>query len=275
MLQDQTFAFIGSGAMGEAMIKGLITSAGVPASNISASGPRQERGDELKAKYGVCTTTHNLDAIKGAQIVVLSVKPQVLHEVMEELAGRIAPDALVLSIVAGARIETISTVLRHNSIARAMPNTPAQIGLGMTVWTCPEELSQLHRDQAKAVFGSFGEEVYVGDERYLDMATALSGTGPAYVFLFMEAMVDAGVHMGFSRRVAEQLVYQTVQGSVEYARQAGRHLATLRNQVTSPGGTSAEALYQIEKGGLRTVMSRAIWAAYQKSRRLGRGVEED
>jgi len=275
MLHDQTFAFIGSGTMGEAMIKGLITSAGVPAPNIFASGPRPERGAELQARYGVHVTVHNLEAIDGAQIVVLSVKPQMLHGVMEELAGRIASEALVLSIVAGARLETITTVLRHKSVARAMPNTPAQIGLGMTVWTCPEALSQLHRDQATAVFGSFGEEVYVGDERYLDMATALSGTGPAYVFLFMEAMVDAGVHMGFSRRVAEQLVYQTVRGSVEYAQQAGRHLATLRNQVTSPGGTSAEALYQIEKGGLRTVMSRAIWAAYQKSRRLGRGVEED
>ena len=275
MLQDQTFAFIGSGAMAEAMIKGLVTSAGVRAATITASGPRPERGDELRDRYGVCVTTHNLDAIGGAQIVVLSVKPQMLHEVMEELTGRIVPEALVLSIVAGARIETIATVLRHSSIARAMPNTPAQIGLGMTVWTCPEALSQLHRDQAQAAFGSFGDEVYVSDERYLDMATALSGTGPAYVFLFMEAMVDAGVHMGFSRRVAEQLVYQTVRGSVEYARQAGRHLATLRNQVTSPGGTSAEALYQIEKGGLRTVMSRAIWAAYQRSRRLGRGVEED
>ncbi|NTU63758.1 MAG: pyrroline-5-carboxylate reductase, partial [Chloroflexi bacterium] len=182
---------------------------------------------------------------------------------------------LVLSIVAGARTEVITNLLLHKAVVRSMPNTPAQIGLGMTVWTCPELMSQLHRDQAKAVFTSIGEEVFVSDERYLDMATALSGTGPAYVFLFMEAMVDAGVHMRFSRNDAEQMVYQTVRGSVEYARQAGRHLATLRNQVTSPGGTSAEALYQIEKGGLRTVMSRAIWAAYQKSRRLGRGVEED
>ncbi len=275
MLNDQSFAFVGSGVMAEAMIKGLIAQANVPAQQIVASGPRVERGEELRSKYGVRTMTNNLEAIASAQIVVLSVKPQVLHGVMEQLTGRVAPDALVLSIVAGARIETISTVLRHPSIARAMPNTPAQIGLGMTVWTCLEALSPLHRDQARAVFGSFGEEVFVTDERYLDMATALSGTGPAYVFLFMEALVDAGVHLGVSRRVAEQLVYQTVHGSVEYARQAGRHLATLRNQVTSPGGTSAEALYQIEKGGLRTVMSRAIWAAYQKSRKLGRGVEED
>lgn len=274
MLNDVRIAFVGSGVMAEAMIKGLITVAGVQPEQVVASGPRVERGAELLSRYGVQHTTDNVAAIQGAQLVVLSVKPQVLHGVMEQLAGRIAPDALVLSIVAGARIEAIAHTLLHTAVARAMPNTPAQIGLGMTVWTCGPELSQAHRAQAQAVFASFGEELFVDDERYLDMATALSGTGPAYVFIFMEAMVDAGVHMGFSRRVAEQLVLQTVRGSVEYARQAGRHLATLRNQVTSPGGTSAEALYQIEKGSLRTVMSRAIWAAYQKSRRLGRGVEE-
>ena len=275
MLHAQRFAFIGSGAMGEAMIKGLITQAALPPQQITASDTRPERGVELAKKYGVQHTTDNLAAVNAATIIVLSVKPQVLHDVLKQLAGHIAPEALVLSIVAGARTEVITNLLQHKAVARSMPNTPAQIGLGMTVWTCPESMSQLHRDQAKAVFSSIGEEVYVTDERYLDMATALSGTGPAYVFLFMEAMVDAGVHMGFSRNIAEQLVFQTVRGSVEYARQAGRHLATLRNQVTSPGGTSAEALYQIEKGGLRTVMSRSIWAAYQKSRKLGRGVEED
>ncbi|HSD82600.1 MAG TPA: pyrroline-5-carboxylate reductase, partial [Anaerolineae bacterium] len=235
MLHDQTFAFIGSGAMGEAMIKGLISQAKLAPQQITASDTRDERGAELAQKYGVRHTTDNLAAVNGAKIVMLSVKPQVLHPVMTQLAGHIAPDALVLSIVAGARTEIITTVLLHKAVVRAMPNTPAQIGMGMTVWTCPESMSQLHRDQAKAVFGSIGEEVFVNDERYLDMATALSGTGPAYVFLFMEAMVDAGVHMGFSRNVSEQLVYQTVRGSVEYARQAGRHLATLRNQVTSPG----------------------------------------
>jgi len=274
MLSDQTFAFIGSGVMAEAMIKGLIAQAHVLPNKITASGPRVERGTELEARYAIHVTTNNLAAINDASVVVLSVKPQMLHRVMEQLSGKISAKALVLSIVAGAKIETIASMLQHRPIARAMPNTPAQIGLGMTVWACSESLTSAQHDQAQAVFGSFGEEVFVNDERYLDMATALSGTGPAYVFIFMEAMVDAGVHMGFSRRVAEQLVYQTVRGSVEYARQANRHLATLRNQVTSPGGTSAEALYQIEKGSLRTVISRAIWAAYQKSRRLGKGVEE-
>ena len=206
MLQDQTFAFIGSGAMGEAMIKGLITQASLPPQQIVASDTRPERGVELEQKYGVCHTTDNLVAVNGATIVVLSVKPQVLHDVLKQLAGHVAPEALVLSIVAGARTEVITNLLQHTAVARSMPNTPAQIGLGMTVWTCPESMSQLHRDQAKAVFSSIGEEVFVNDERYLDMATALSGTGPAYVFLFMEAMVDAGVHMGFSRTIAEQLV---------------------------------------------------------------------
>jgi pyrroline-5-carboxylate reductase len=275
MLKDIQFTFVGSGVMAEAMMKGLMQHANVAPEHILASEPRLERGEELKSRYGVRPTTDNVAAVDGAQIVVLSVKPQVLHGVMEQLAGRIAPDALVLSIVAGAQIETITRMLQHTATVRAMPNTPAQIGLGMTVWACTPTLSEPQRQQAQTVFGSFGEEVYVDDERYLDMATALSGTGPAYVFIFMEAMVDAGVHLGFSRYVAEKLVYQTVQGSVEYARQSGQHLAALRNQVTSPGGTSAEALYQIEKGGLRTVMSRAIWAAYQKSRKLGRGIVED
>ncbi len=205
MLQQQRFAFIGSGAMGEAMIKGLITQAALPPQQITASDTRPERGAELVQKYGVRQTTDNLIAVDGATIVVLSVKPQVLHDVLKQLAGHIASDALVLSIVAGARTEVITNLLQHAAVARSMPNTPAQIGLGMTVWTCPEAMSQLHRDQAKAVFSSIGEEVFVNDERYLDMATALSGTGPAYVFLFMEAMVDAGVHMGFSRVIAEQL----------------------------------------------------------------------
>jgi pyrroline-5-carboxylate reductase len=274
MLKDTRFAFVGSGVMGEAMIKALIGKAGVLPKNIAASGPRPERGEEIRLRYGVRSSMDNLAAVKGAHIIVLSVKPQVLHAVMEQLAAGIASDALVLSIVAGARIEAIAQTLRHPAVVRAMPNTPAQIGLGMTVWTCDAALAESRRAQAGAVFRSFGEEVFVDDERFLDMATALSGTGPAYTFLFMEAMVDAGVHMGFSRRVAEQMVRQSVLGSVEYARQAGGHLAALRNQVTSAGGTSAEALYHIEKGGLRTVMSRAIWAAYQKSRRLGKGVEE-
>jgi pyrroline-5-carboxylate reductase len=178
---------------------------------------------------------------------------------------------LILSIIAGQTIRTIVEGFANPSVVRSMPNTPAQIGQGITVWTATPEVPAEQRDQAEALLGALGEQLYVDDERYLDMATALSGTGPAYIFMFMEALIDAGVHMGFSRRDAERLVLQTIRGSVEYAAASGLHPAQLRNQVTSPGGTSAEAIYYMEKGGLRTIVSRAVWAAYQRSVSLGGG----
>jgi pyrroline-5-carboxylate reductase len=269
MLNGNTIAFIGSGIMAEAMIKGLLRQNLVTPQEIIASGPREERGRELVERYGIRVTTDNVEAATGADIVVLSVKPQVLCHVLEELAGHVKPQALVLSIVAGARMDVIHRMLAVLAVVRVMPNTPAQIGMGISVWTATEETTEQQRNQALAILRALGEEVYVDEESYLDMATAVSGTGPAYVFLLMEAMVDAGVHLGFSRHVSERLVIETLRGSVEYARQSPRHLATLRNQVTSPGGTSAEAIYHLEKGGLRTVLSRAIWAAYQRSITLG------
>jgi pyrroline-5-carboxylate reductase len=268
-LKDVTLGFIGSGVMAEAMIGGILNKELTAPEHLIASDPRQERGDELAKRYGVRTTSHNREAAEAAQIVVLSVKPQVLPSVLEELEGAIAPEGLVLSIVAGARIRAIAEGLGHSAIVRVMPNTPAQLGEGMSVWIATSTVSDEQRLQAQSILQALGEEVCLEDEDYLDMATALSGTGPAYVFLFMEAMIDAGVHLGFSRRIAQQLVLQTLRGSVDFARQSAAHPAELRNMVTSPGGTSAEALYQLEKGGFRTVLSRAIWAAYQKSKYLG------
>jgi pyrroline-5-carboxylate reductase len=275
MLNHRTIAFIGSGVMAEAMIKGLLRQGLVSPSQIVASGPRPVRGQELFDRYSVRTTTDNIEAAKGAEIVVLSVKPQVLRRVLEELVGHVTSDALVLSIVAGATMTSIARMLGVPSVVRVMPNTPAQIGLGISVWTATDATTDEQKEQSLSILQALGEEVYVDDERYLDMATAISGTGPAYVFLLMEAMVDAGVHLGFSRHVSERLVIETLRGSVEYARKSPKHLAALRNQVTSPGGTSAEALYHMEKGGLRTVLSRAIWAAYQRSRVLGSQAQED
>ncbi len=268
-LKDVTLGFIGSGVMAEAMISGILNQELTAPDHMIASDPREERGEELAKRYGVRATSNNREAAEAAQIVVLSVKPQVLPVVLGELAGAIAPQGLVLSIVAGARIPVIAEGLGHSAIVRVMPNTPAQVGEGMSVWTATATVSDEQRLQAQSILQALGEEVYLEDEDYLDMATALSGTGPAYVFLFMEAMIDAGVHLGFSRRVARQLVLQTLRGSVDFARRSAAHPAELRNMVTSPGGTSAEALYQLEKGGFRTVLSRAIWAAYQKSKYLG------
>jgi pyrroline-5-carboxylate reductase len=205
---------------------------------------------------------------------MLTVKPQRLGVILGELKEVIQRDQLVISIVAGASIESIADDLEHRQIVRAMPNTPAQIGEGMTVWTATPEVNEAQQTQIHAIFGALGRELHVEEEKMIDMATALSATGPTYTFLVMEALIDAGVHMGFSRHVAQELVLQTMLGSVLFARKSGKHPAELRNMVTSPGGTSAEAIYQMEKGSLRTVLSKAVWAAFQRATALGRKVNQ-
>lgn len=273
MFTNQKIAFIGPGVMAEGIISALIRTGIAPPASLLAAGPDQVRGDELCLNYKIAFTTDNSEAARQADVVVLSVKPQRLDRVMSGLKGNIQSHALVLSIVAGASISKLSHGLGHTRIVRSMPNTPGQIGAGITVWTASPDVTPEQHEKARLILGAMGEQVFVEEENYLDMATALSGTGPAYVFLFMEAMVDAGVHLGFPRRIAEQLVIQTVRGSVEYYlhRQDPAHLAKMRNDVTSPGGTTAAALYFLEKAGFRTAISRAIWAAYERSRELGRG----
>lgn len=262
-------AFIGGGVMGEAMIKGLLNQKLVKANQIIVADPNKDRLKQLKVAYGITTTTSNIQAVEKAEVMVLSVKPQVMGKVLPELRGRVDGVRLIVSIVAGVTLKSISESLLNARVVRSMPNTPGQIGQGITVWVASSDVEQEQEKQTELLLGALGEHIHVGDERFLDMATALSGSGPAYVFMFMEAMIDAGVHMGFSRRDAEQLVTQTIMGSVMYAQQSGLHSAQLRNQVTSPGGTTAEALHQMEKGGLRTVLSEGIWAAYRRSQALG------
>lgn len=271
MFTGKTIAFIGPGVMAEAMIAGLIRQGVAQPGALVAAGPTQERLEHLQAHYGILVNADNAAVARQADVVVLSVKPQRLEKVLAGLRGMLRSETLVLSIVAGATLEKIGRGLNHERLVRSMPNTPAQIGEGITVWTCSPAVDLEQREMARQILGALGQEIFVEEENYLDMATALSGTGPAYVFLFMEAMVDAGVHMGFPRRIAEQLVSQTVRGSVDYylKHEDHIHLARLRNQVTSPGGTSAEALYYLEKAGFRTAISRAIWAAYERSVELG------
>lgn len=265
VLSGTSLAFIGSGAMGEAMISGLLTRQVVDPKAITASDPHKDRTKDLEARFHISTTTDNLAAARDAQIVILSVKPQMLRFVFRDLCGKLQKDALVLSIVAGATIESMSQGLKHASIVRSMPNTPAQVGEGMTVWTTSPGVTTAQRHQAQAILRAFGKELLVHDEAFLDMATAISGSGPSYVFLFMEALIDAAVHLGFSREEARMLVTQTVRGSAIYAEHSPSHPAEMRNLVTSPGGTSAHALYQLEKGGFRTLLSKAVWAAFQRS----------
>ena len=265
MMQELSVAIVGSGTMAEAIIKVILAKELVAPQQVTASDPIVARGEDLAARYGIHVSTDNAAAVNKADIVVLSVKPQTLPMVLVDLKGRIPPAAVVFSIVAGVRIATLVGGLGHAAVIRSMPNTPAQIGQGMTVWMATDDTSDAQREQVRTILQAMGKEVRVHEEKKLDMATAVSGTGPAYVFLVMEAMVDAAVHLGFSRSVASQLVLQTVLGSAMFAAQSTAHLAELRNMVTSPGGTTADALYQLEKGSLRTVLSKAIWGAYQKS----------
>ena len=269
-LDDAVVAFVGAGVMAESMIAGLLKRGLVGPDRIVASHPRADRRKRLEDRFGIRAVEGNREAAAGADLVMLTFKPRVLGQVVKQLHGRLEPRQVVASVIAGASIDTLRRGLGHDAIVRVMPNTPAQIGEGMSVWTSTPDVDDRQRARVKAALGALGEELWVDEEKYVDMATALSGTGPTYVFLMMEALIDAGVHMGFPRRIAEQIVLQTVSGSVAFARDSGRHMAELRNMVTSPGGTSAEAIYQMEKGGLRTVFSRAVYAAYQRTQTLGR-----
>ena len=268
-LGDVSITFVGGGTMAEALIRGLLSKGLATGSQITVSDPLQERRAHLSEQLGIRTCCSNVEAVAGAELVVLAIKPQALGEVLEELADQIDSRVLLLTIVAGAKIDTIRSALGTGAIVRIMPNTPGQIGEGISVWTATGQVSLPQMEQAREIIRALGAQVYVEDEEYLDMATALSGSGPAYVFYFAEALIDAGVHLGFSRAVARKLVLQTVRGSAAFAQKTGLHPAVLRNMVTSPGGTTAAGLYQLDKGGLRAAVSRAVWAAYQKARYLG------
>jgi pyrroline-5-carboxylate reductase len=269
MFDGKMIGFIGSGNMGSAMINGLIQSRTLDPKQIVASDVNAERLKQLTADYGIHTTLDNQQVAAQADILIVSVKPQVVGKILH--LGDAADCDFILSIAAGIAIQTLKSTFGNPRIVRCMPNTPAMIGQGMSVWTATPEVGEGYREQAAKILGSLGQQVLVEDESLLDAATAISGSGPAYVFLLMEIMVDVGVHLGFSRRVAEQIVLQTVRGTAEYAAVSQEHLAMLRNQVTSPAGTTAEALYHMEKEGLRHALARGIWAAYERSVRLGGG----
>jgi pyrroline-5-carboxylate reductase len=277
-LANARLAFIGLGVMAEAIAAGLLRKGLVTPEQMVGSHPRAARREELYAKYGIQMFDANREAVEAAyptdseagSIVILSIKPQRLAKVLSELKGSIHKDQVVVSIVAGAKIETIADELLHGAVIRTMPNTPAQVGEGVTAWTSSEAVSEAQEQEVRAMLEALGKTVRVENERQIDMATALSATGPSYIFLVMEALIDAGVHMGFSRHVAQELVQQMILGSVLFARESHKHPAELRNMVTSPGGTSAEAIYQMEKGSLRTVLSKAVWAAFQRAESLGK-----
>jgi len=261
--------FIGGGVMGEAMLSAILDRGLSLPQAISVSDVSPARCRHLGQKYGVAVMNNNRQAIEGSDAVVLAIKPQNLAEVMAELSGQLKSAQLVLSIIAGARINTLRVGLNHSCVVRVMPNTPAQIGEGISVWTATTEVTKEQKGWAASILGAMGKEIYVDDEKYIDMATAVSGSGPAYLFLFVESLVDAAVDIGLPRDMAQELVLEMMLGSVHFMHKSGKEAAELRRMVTSPGGTTAEALLRLEKGGFSDLLKQAVNAAHDKAKRLG------
>lgn len=255
--------------MAEAIIGGILDAEITPADSISVGEPVESRRGYLEDTYGLSAYADNLEAVEGAELSVLAVKPQSLPHIFPQLSGKLSGDNTVLSIVAGATMKTLTWGLAHDAVIRVMPNTPAQIGAGMTMWTASESVTEETKDATRSILRTLGEEVYAYDEGMIDMATALSASGPAYVFLFIEALIDAGVYLGLARDVSRQLALQTVLGSAQLVKDSGKHPAELKDMVTSPGGTTIEALRAFEDGGFRAAVFGAVSAAYEKSRALG------
>jgi len=272
-LAQRTIATIGSGVMAEAIIAGVLRGRLVEPGQIVASHPREARRQELASVHGVRTAASNAEALEGADVVILAIKPQMLARVAKDMRPNLRRGQLVISVLAGATTKALTTALGHDQVVRSMPNTPARLGKGMTVWYATPEVSAEQRAQAAALLASLGVQLEVDDEKLVAMATAVSGTGPTYVFLVMEALIDAAVHLGFPRHIAHDLVIETLEGSTLFAKQSGMHPAELRNMVTSPGGTSAAALHELESGRLRTVLSEAVWAAFRRTVELGDQLE--
>ena len=264
----RTIGFIGAGNMAEAMIRGLLRGKDFAAKDIFASGPRDERMRELRENYGIEAGTDNARAANAA-IVVLSVKPQILSRVLDEVADAIRPDALVISIAAGVPVAAIQARLAGGTrVVRAMPNTPALVDAAATAIAGGEHARESDMAEARKIFDSIGLTVVL-EESQLDAVTGLSGSGPAYVFLILEALSDAGVKVGLSRRTAQLLAAQTLLGSAKMLLETNEHPGRLKDMVTSPGGTAITGLHTLENGGVRTTLMNAVEAATRRSRELG------
>jgi pyrroline-5-carboxylate reductase len=262
-------AFIGGGNMGEAMLASVLEHGLSTASDICVSDVSSERRENLKKQYNVAVTESNNKAVIGKDIIVLAVKPQNMAEVLAGLKGSLQPDQLVISIAAGVKIDTLSKGLEHNCIVRVMPNTPAQIGLGMSGWTTTSGVTGEQKEQVRAVLGVMGKEICFDDEKYLDMVTAVSASGPAYIFLMAEAMIDAAIAIGLSAGEAREMVLQTIQGAAGLMQKSDKPPAQLRQDVTSRGGTTERALHVFQEGKFNELVSKAIEAAYHRAIELG------
>tara|TARA_A100001037_G_scaffold117140_2_gene106616 strand:+ start:13778 stop:14602 length:825 start_codon:yes stop_codon:yes gene_type:complete len=262
-------AFVGGGVMAEAMLSQAIASGICLAKDIQVSELIEARVDYLKNQYGVRAGSIAIDLNNFDGLVVIAVKPQQITQVYSELGGRFNENHTAVSIAAGITLKSLVNGLGHDRIVRVMPNTPAQIGQGMSVWTATKPVPFKDIEDIKILLSTLGREWFVNEEEYIDKATAISGSGPAYVFAFIESLINAAIAIGMPLDMAEVLVKETVAGSSNLAKLSEHSPSKLREMVTSPGGTTAAALPELSNGGLNEIVSKAAAAALNRAKELG------
>jgi len=269
MLKNQKIAFIGAGNMAEALMAGLLQSGTVKSSSILATDVSQDRLNFLKGKYHVHVEADNIEAIKWATIIILAVKPQVLPHVLRQVKKGLKKSQLVISIAAGFPLSKILGALSSSaSVIRAMPNTPCLVQQGATALATGKTITDNQLHVAQEIFEASGKVVIV-EETLMDAVTGLSGSGPAFVYVIIEALADGGVRMGLPRHIAQTLATQTVLGTANLVSISGEHPGLLKDRVTSPGGTTIAGLHELEKGGVRATFMSAVEAATKRSQELG------
>ena len=261
--------FIGGGKMGGGIAHGLIERGVVAPTEIVICEPVAARREELHRQYGVEVTTEYGAAMQGSDAILIALRPQDFAAVAAEMRSALPPDPLLISIMAGVRLESILAALPATRAIRVMPNLGATIGESYSMWIGTPAVTDADRALVRTLLGAVGREQEATVEGYLDMATAVAGSGPGYVMLLVEALIDGAVHIGLPRAIATEMVIQTMLGSLRWAQSDGRHPAELRAQVVSPGGTTAEGVLALERGGTRAALAQAVIAAYEKSRALG------
>lgn len=270
MLKDKKIGFIGSGNMGEALISGLVLSGSTNPENIICSDIREEPLQNMRNKYGINTTSNNVEVVNNSEIIIYATKPQILATVLKETADVLDKSKLVISIAAGVPLAAIASGLKKElRLIRVMPNICAFVKESATAIAAGEYVNNGDIEIAKAIFDSVGISVFIEENVLMDAFTGLSGSGPAYVFLIIDAMADAGVKMGLSRRDSLLLSAQTVMGSAKLLLETNEHPGQLKDRVTSPGGTSIAGIHTLEQGGLRTTIMDAVEVATNRSRELG------
>lgn len=266
--RKRTIAVLGVGMMGGAILNGILSRGFSQGADIAVYDVDSAKTKHFTEAYGVRAAESNAAAVRGADVVLLAVKPQYIGKVMDEVSDELEPDALIISIAVGVTLATMTEDLGTSNLVRVMPNMAVQIGKGVSGWIADPSVSQEDKAFVRSLLSQVGTEVEVPSEDQIDCLGAISGSGPAFVYLFMEAMIDAGVHLGLTRPASTELVIETVLGSAEYLKERGAHPAVLRNEITSPGGTTAEGLFYLEAGDLRATVAKCIWGSYERTRQI-------